>query len=120
MDLFAQNCIKAFTDWISLLSKTTIPGDLVSSDPRIIAAFKAVDRIIRGQERMYLLRRLAYVQLIWIFTMLESIIRSERENGRALYKPYYRDATIAIDIYIRAQDDCLHPDILRRELKEYK
>lgn len=120
MDLFAQNCVKTMTDWISLLGKTTIPGDLESSDPRIIAAFKAVDRIIRGQEGTYLLRRLAYVQLMGIFTTLESIIRSERENGRAPREPCYRDATVAIDIYMKAQEDRSHLDALRRELKERK
>ena len=120
MDLFTQNCVKVITDWISLLGKTTVPGDLVSSDPCIISAFKAVDRIICGKEGTHLLRRLAYVRLMRIFATLESIIKSERENGRAPREPCYRDATIAIDIYMKAQEDRSHPDALRRELKERK
>jgi hypothetical protein len=120
MNLFAQNCVNVIADWISLLGKTTLPGDLASSDPLFIDAFKAVDWIIRGKEGTYLLRRLAYVQLMQIFTLLESIIRSERENGRASREPCYRDATIAINIYMKAQEDLSHPDALRRELKERK
>ncbi|KAH6883936.1 hypothetical protein B0T10DRAFT_463297 [Thelonectria olida] len=107
-------------DWISLLGKTMMPDDIASSDPRIIAAFKAVDRVICGHEGTHLLRRLAYVQLIRIFTTLESIIRSERETGWVLRAPCYRDASVAVDIYMRAQEDRSHPDDLRRELKERK
>ena len=120
MNLFAKNCENAITDWISLLGKTTLPGDVASSDSRIIAAFKAVDRIICGQEGTYLLRRLAHVQLMRIFTTLESIIRSERETGRVPREPCYRDASVAVDIYMNAQEDRSHPEALRRELKERK
>lgn len=109
LNLFTKNCIKTITDWISLLGQTTMPANFRSSDPRIIAAFKAVDRVIRGQDGTYLLRRLAYVQLMRIFITLESIIRAERENGRVPREPCYRDATIAIDIYMKAQEDCSHP-----------
>ena len=52
--------------------------------------------------------------------MLKSIIKLKRENRQALYKPYYRDAIIIIDIYIKAQEDYLYLDALRYKLKEYK
>jgi hypothetical protein len=120
MNIFATNCEKTMADWISLLGKTMLPDDVTSSDSRIIAAFKAVDKVICGQEGTHLLRRLAYVQLMRIFTTLESIIRSERETGRVLRAPCYRDASVAVDIYMRAQEDRSHPDDLRRELKERK
>ncbi|CAH0020151.1 unnamed protein product [Clonostachys rhizophaga] len=120
LNLFTENCLKTITDWVLLLGQTTMPDNLRSSDPRIIAAFEIVDRVIRGQDGTYLLRRLAYVQLMRMFTTLESIIRAERESGQVPREPFYRDATIAIDIYMQAQEDCSHPDDLRREVKERK
>lgn len=47
-------------------------------------------------------------------------LRQERESGQALREPCYRDATIAVDIYMKAQEDCSNPDALRREVKDRK
>ncbi|EEU33806.1 uncharacterized protein NECHADRAFT_89114 [Fusarium vanettenii 77-13-4] len=49
LNSFAENCQKTIADWISLLSKTTLPSDIESSDPYIITAFKAMDSVICGQ-----------------------------------------------------------------------
>src|SRR4051812_43508417 len=100
-------------EWIALLGKTTLPSDIASSDPRIIVAFQAVDSVICGQGT-YLLRRLAYVQLMRLFCSLEAVIQSEREYGRLQRKPCYRDKTVAIDIYMSAQERHLDSRNLRR------
>ncbi|KND86174.1 hypothetical protein TOPH_09198 [Tolypocladium ophioglossoides CBS 100239] len=120
LNSFAENCQKTIADWILLLRKTTLPSDIESSDPCIITAFKAVDSIICGQQGTYLLRRLAYVQFMRLFTSLEAIIKSERETRRIFREPGYGNASIAIDIYMSAQESHLHPDKLRRELRERK
>ncbi len=119
INTFAENCDKTVGDWISLLGKTTLPSDITSSDPRIIAAFQAVDSVICGQGTN-LLRRLAYIQLMRLFVSLEAIIKSDREIGRLHREPCYRDATVAIDIYMSAQAGHSNTGDLRRELKERK
>ncbi|KAJ4248085.1 hypothetical protein NW762_012855 [Fusarium torreyae] len=118
LDSFAENCEKTIPDWISLLRKTALPGLINSSHPSIVAAFKAVDLVICGTQGTYLLRRLAYVQLMRLFVSLEALIKSERESGKFVRKQGFGDASIAIDIYMSAQQSHLHPDDLRRELKE--
>jgi hypothetical protein len=72
--------VEVIRDWISLLGATTLPGDTRSSDMRIINAFKAVYRIIFEKVATYRLRRLAYVQLMRVFTILQSILKSEKES----------------------------------------
>ncbi|KAK3377660.1 hypothetical protein B0H63DRAFT_435866, partial [Podospora didyma] len=117
---FTENYEKTTPDWISLLGQTVLPSDITSSDSRIIAAFRAVDSIICGQQGTFLLRRLAYVQLMRLFSFLEAVIKSDRENGRVFRKPCYRDASVAIDIYMTAQETSQNAGDLRRELKERK
>lgn len=120
LDSFAHNCEKTIPDWILLLRKTTLPGSISSSHPGIITAFKGVDTVICGKQGTYLLRRLAYVQLMRLFSSLEAMIKTEREAGRIPRKPGYSNASVALDIYMSAQTSHLHSDNLRRELKERK
>lgn len=117
---FAKNCEKVMADWNSLKSETALLNIASSSDPRIIQAFKVVDNVICGRQGSTLLRRLAYVQLMRLFTFLEDIIGFERETGRVMRGRYYRDASVALDIYMSAQEDTSNPDDLRRELRERK
>lgn len=120
LGFFAENCGTTMAGWISLLSRTTLPDDIESSDPRIIAAFKDVDSVICGQQGTHLLRRLAYVQLMRLFAFLEKILESERQTGLVFRKPGYGNASIAIDMYISAQESQLHPHELRRQVGERK
>ncbi|KAF5228230.1 hypothetical protein FANTH_14551 [Fusarium anthophilum] len=120
LDSFADNCEKTIPNWILLLRQTSLPNFINSSHHSIITAFKAVDNVICGTQGTYLLRRLAYVQLMRLFTSLEALIKSERESGKAVRKQGCGDASIAIDIYMSAQQSHQHPDDLRRELKERK
>ncbi|EXL39880.1 hypothetical protein FOCG_17547 [Fusarium oxysporum f. sp. radicis-lycopersici 26381] len=117
---FAENCEKTIPDWYSLLKKTTLPDFADSSHPCIISAFKAVDSIICGKQGTYLLRRLAYIQLMRLFTSLEAMIKSERQAGSIPRKRGHSNANIALDIYLSAQHKTTCISDLRRELKERK
>lgn len=103
ISLFIENFNRTLPDWILLLSKTILPGGIASSDHRITAAFRVIDSIICGHHGTYLLRRLAYVQLMRLFEFLEVVIEFERRKGlhRAIG---YGNTSVAIDIYISAQD----------------
>ena len=99
---FARNFKETLPDWIALLRKTTLPVDITSADPRIMVTFQTVDSIICGQGTD-LLRRLANFQLTRFFKSLEVIIKADRNNGR-IHRVPYRDAKIAMDIYLGAQN----------------
>jgi hypothetical protein len=46
IDSFADSCEKVLENWLVLRSRTMLPSYICSSDPRIPAAFKAVDSAI--------------------------------------------------------------------------
>ncbi len=83
----------------------------------IITAFKAVDNVICGQGTD-LLQRLANIQLIRLFNSLEGIIKADRDNGRIHREPYYRDANVAMDIYLGAQGTQVDTKELRLKLRQ--
>ncbi len=112
---FADNYEKTIPDWIALLRETSLPNGITSEDPRIITAFKVVDTVICGQGTA-LLQRLANVQLIRLFSAVKGIIKSERENWRIHREPYYRNADIAMDIYMSAQEPQSNMTELRLKL----
>lgn len=117
IETFAENCEKTLPDWVALLRKTTLPNGITSGDSRIITAFKAVDNVICGQGTG-LLQRLANVQLMRLFNSLEGIIKADRDNGRIHREPYFRDANIAMDIYLGAQDTQVDTKELRLKLRQ--
>jgi hypothetical protein len=111
---FADNYEKTIADWIALLRETALPKGINSEDPRIIAAFRVVDNVICGQGTA-LLQRLASVQLIRLFSAVKGIIKSERDDWRIHGEPYYRNANIAMDIYMSAQQP--QSDMTKSRLK---
>jgi hypothetical protein len=120
LNLFYQNYHAVITDWNTLLAETSFPSNIPSSSPYIIRAFKIIDSLISAEQTSYLLRRLAYVQLMRLFSALEDIIKVERESGQVIRGRYYRDSSVALDIYMSAQDDASDLYCLRRKLKERK
>jgi len=113
---FAENCEKTLPDWVKLLRKITLPTNITSTDPRIIAAFKALDSVICGQGTI-MLRRLANVHLMRLFGSLEAIIKFERNIGHIHREPYYRNDHIAMDIYLSAQESHWNTNDLRCKLR---
>ncbi|RYC77874.1 hypothetical protein BFJ63_vAg19252 [Fusarium oxysporum f. sp. narcissi] len=118
LQTFNRNYEEVITDWDLLKSKTNIQNVSSSSDPRIIRSFKVIDDVLCGAQSPTLLRRLAYVRLMDLFSFLEGLISFERKSGRVIRERYYRDASIAIDIYMSAQEDTSDPNGLRRQLRE--
>lgn len=113
---FADNYEKTMPDWMALLRETSLPSGITSEDPRIITAFRVVDSVICGRGTA-LLQRLANVQLNRLFSVVKGIVKSERENWRIHREPYYRDAGIAMDIYMSAQEPQSDVAELRLKLK---
>lgn len=122
LGFFAISCERTLPDWVALRRQIRLPEGVRSSDSSIITAFKLIDAIITGPTS-YLLRRLAYLELIQLFALLEALIKDERKRSLFKGRAGRGNATIAIDIYLRAQDKSLcttRRKCLRSELKERK
>lgn len=52
-----------------------------------------------------------------LFRSLEAIIKSDRDRGRMHRGPYYRDSSVAMDIYMSAQETQSNTKRLRLKLK---
>ncbi|KAK0631609.1 hypothetical protein B0T14DRAFT_501982 [Immersiella caudata] len=116
----AQNYNKTLNDWVLLLRQTALSNNPVSASD-FITAFQAVDEIICQRKGTMMLRRLAYLRLMQLFDSLHAFLKANRNSGRAVKKKLHqRDATIALDVYMSAQDPNLVGKDLRQQLSERK
>lgn len=117
---FAQNYEAVLVSWVALLRNTSFVGNTSSCDPRIVVALKTLDRVVTGREGTQLLARLAYVHLMRLFEHLEKMIATDRRNRVVHREIGYGNASIALDIYMSAQDGFTDATSQRRELIERK
>ncbi|KAF4944948.1 hypothetical protein FSARC_14537 [Fusarium sarcochroum] len=110
---FNKNYRQIVSDWNSLKDETRILNLASSSDPRIIRSFKIIDLVLCGRRGSTLLCRLANVHLMDLFSIVERLVSFERKSGHAVRKPHYRDASVALDIYMSAQEDRSNSSVLR-------
>jgi hypothetical protein len=118
MIYFVGNYQYALDHWVSLQMGPALPNDVKSSDARVVAAFRVLDNAIAKEQGM--LSRLAYMQLIRMFRELEDRVAADRQRGQVHRDTGYRDASVALDIYMSAQDGSPDPTTLRRALLERK
>jgi hypothetical protein len=114
---FIKNYQTTLAGWISLVLKTSLPVGVLSSDARVVTAFRVLDSTMN---KPGVLSRLAYIQLIRTFRTLEERIAEDRRCGRIHREIGYRNASVAVDIYMSAQNSRLDVNALRRELLERK
>ncbi|PTB34936.1 hypothetical protein M441DRAFT_154569 [Trichoderma asperellum CBS 433.97] len=108
-----QREIYAFWSWLSRkthLTINTVPGDDATLD-----ALAVIDGVIQTQHDCDWKLRLAYVQLIRLTTTLKSLIVRGSRRGRLRRTVGQGNATILIDIYVRAQRDSLGPPSALRQ-----
>ena len=120
INTFTNNYENIITDQILLLRNTILLTNIISSDPIITTIFRAIDSIIYNQRGIYLLRRLAYVQLIRLFISLEAIIKNDKENREIYLEPGQRITNITINIYLYSQEGSSNIRNIRDKLKERK
>ncbi|KAK4221219.1 hypothetical protein QBC38DRAFT_523004 [Podospora fimiseda] len=82
LESFAHSCTKIWDIWMTILSRTILPPDITTQDPRIATAFIFLENVISQAEGV--IQWLAYIQLTQLFTTLRIIIRNEREISRRL------------------------------------
>lgn len=115
---FATHFEEALDTWISILTQTTIPGNVASSDPCVIHAFRLLDNARGSGDPVR--SRLAYIRLTQVFEAVEKNVARNRQHGRLPAEKRtrgYRNACIAVDIYIDAQEQA---GTSRADVKEYR
>ncbi|KAI0388331.1 hypothetical protein F5Y17DRAFT_453259 [Xylariaceae sp. FL0594] len=111
-----DHCVSLLQLYLPLLAQTTLPANILSTDQRVMNAFRVLhETIIR--ENNSILARLAYIQLDKVFTAVETSIATERKMrtyGR------FHNTTIAIARCMEAiNTDKTHVMELRRRMKRW-
>ncbi|KAF3060434.1 hypothetical protein CFAM422_011326 [Trichoderma lentiforme] len=105
LGLFDRCHLEVQEFWTTLLRKTSLPPNITIDHEKIIAAFTAIDCIILGTPNELWKLRLAYVRLARISSLLLSIIASGRRKGRVPRGVGKGNASILIDLYMKAQNE---------------
>lgn len=111
-----QQEINAFWSWLSrktYLAINTMPGDETTLD-----ALGVIDSVILSQHDCSWKLRLAYVQLIRVTTILKSLIVKGSRRGRLRRTVGKGNASILMDIYVRAQRESAAPSTLRQQVQK--
>ncbi|KAK3377444.1 hypothetical protein B0H63DRAFT_372150, partial [Podospora didyma] len=120
MSFYAENSQHARACWESLLEQTAISASTSCFDPAIVSSFRMLDHVITSKGSTPFVSRLAYVQLMRHFDTVEETIDSSRRHGLIHRAAGYRNASIALDIYMTAQEGYTDPASRRRQLLERK
>lgn len=110
---FAHSILDIYGFWLQLLRNTTLPRDIQCTDASVIHAFQNIDQIINNDSQ---LSRLAFVQLARFMTSLRGVVAVDRKHGRIHTTVGYRNASVALDIYIKAQTQFDTPEAFRKKL----
>lgn len=103
VDFFGQHLDDIFDFWMKILETSTLPSGIACNDPQVKYAFNALDGLIMTATDT-LAPRLANVQLDRMMGDLKSIITSSRQQGIIRSTVGRGNATIALDLYVSAQD----------------
>lgn len=104
-------------DWASLLERTSPVGNSSSASTSVLAArLDIVGSIIMNRETPALMLRLAYVQFVRVMEDLKVAAAGERLAGREPRKRGCRDASIAIDYYLKFKGIALDKTFSRTQL----
>ena len=114
-----EKCRIGLTSWVFLARQTTVPKNIRSSDAQVLVAFQTIGSFILSESDK-MLRRPAYVQLVSLLDSLVDNIATDRTRGFVHRAAGYKNTTIALDIYMSAQQRLTNAASLRRELLERK
>ncbi|KAL7952267.1 hypothetical protein V8C34DRAFT_323906 [Trichoderma compactum] len=108
--------LNAFWSWLS--RKTHLAINIMPGDETTLDALGLIDSVILSQHDCSWKLRLAYVQLIRVTTTLKSLIVKGSRRGRLRRTVGKGNASILMDIYVRAQKDSSAPSALRQQVQK--
>ncbi|KPA38770.1 phosphotransferase family protein [Fusarium langsethiae] len=103
VDCFGQTWRQTLTAWDSLVRQTMIPPDTPIADLDLTSAVDALNGAIAGKERTSLPPGSGYVQFSMFLDALEGRVKTDRQDGLIPSESGRVNASIAFDIYLRAQ-----------------
>jgi hypothetical protein len=117
---FARTWKLTLSAWNLLLLKTTIPQTISIADLNMSASVKVLHNTIAAREGSSLPPRFGYVQLARFLGALEERIKEGKGHGLIPLERGRVNASIAIDMFLDAQDAGSNDLLTRRKIWEFK
>lgn len=90
-----------------------------SVDTSVIAALDAVQELLKGNRIRRLLLRFALIHLAWVIDAYKAAAAADRVQGTVSRSVGQRDASVAIDIYLKAKRKVSGEELKRSTLLGY-
>ena len=99
---FLSHCDSIYDCWISYLARQPRRID-VTIESSVVAAIQRVNELREDKHSSRLLLRFAYLQLTWEIEAYKTVAATDRIEGRSKRSRGQRDSTIALDLYLAAE-----------------
>jgi hypothetical protein len=99
---FLDNCHLIYEGWIPFLSQQPLVCKN-SIETSVTVALDTVQDILKGNRICRLLLRLAYIHLAWVIDAYRAVAATDCVQGKASRNVGQRDASVAIDMYLKAK-----------------
>ena len=114
---FRDNCRLIYEGWMSFSAKPLADNNNVKQS--LIAALDIVQGLLKGSRIRRLLLRFAYMHLARTIVNYKTVAATDRTRGSTYRSVGKRDATIAIDMYLKAKQDVSGETLKRSTLLGY-
>ena len=114
---FLDNCHLLYKGWMLFAAQRPVVKNDVEAS--VIDAFDTVQGLVKGNRIRRLLLRLAFIHLARVIDTYKAVAAADRVQGKASRNVGQRDASVAIDIYLREKRKVSSEEIKRSRLSGY-
>ncbi|PVH68432.1 hypothetical protein DL98DRAFT_662179 [Cadophora sp. DSE1049] len=114
---FRDNCRLIYEGWMTFTAGSL--ADNNNSEQSLIAAMDIVQGLMKGNRIRRLLLRFAYMHLARTILDCKTVAATDRIQGNTYRSVGIRDATVAIDMYLKAKQDVSGEPLKRSTLLGY-
>jgi hypothetical protein len=115
---FRNNCRLIYKGWMSF-SAEPLADNNNNVEQSLIAALDIVQGLLKGSRIRRLLLRFAYMHLARTIVDYKTVAATDRTRGSTYRSVGKRDATVAIDMYLKAKQDVSRETLKRSTLLGY-
>jgi len=115
---FLENCHLIYEGWLPFSAQQPLVCNN-SIEASVIAALDTVQDSVKGNRICRLLLRFAYIHLAWVIDAYKAVAATDRVQGKVSRSVGQRDASVAIDMYLKAKRKVSGKELKRSRLLGY-
>ena len=118
LSYFLENCHLLYGGWMPFAAQQPVVCKN-SAETSVITALDTVQDLLNGNRICRLLSRFAYIYLAWVVDAYKAVAAADRVQGKASRNVGQRDASVAIDMYLKAKRKASGEQLKRSRLLGY-